>query len=124
MEILGSGKEENLRISVIFAETQGINVKVGNPTGYLVYELKVPLTQNKQHPYAIGIDTSEIDTSKSISIGFETPELDMEMMGKRMDGGMRPRGGIPGSRRPPSGRGRMPERFQLWATVKLASVPK
>lgn len=106
MEILGPGKEESLRMSVIFAETQGINVKVGNSTGYLVYELKVPLTQNKQHPYAIGTDTS-----KSINIGFETPELDREMMGGR--GG---RGGR-----------KMPEPFKLWASVKLASglsVPK
>lgn len=100
MEILGPGKEESLRMSVIFAETQGINVKVGNSTGYLVYELKVPLTQNKLHPYAIGTDTS-----KSINIGFETPELDREMMGGR----------------------KMPELFKLWASVKLVSglsVPK
>ncbi len=100
MEILGPGKEESVRMSVIVAETQGINVKVGNSTGYLVYELKVPLTQNKQHPYAIGTDTS-----KSINIGFETPELDREMMGGR----------------------KMPEPFKLRASVKLASglsVPK
>jgi hypothetical protein len=48
----------------------GVEVKAGFGTGRFVYELKVPLTtDNGRFPYAV-----EIDTSRVISVGFETPE--------------------------------------------------
>ena len=61
---MGTGKWESLH------GIPGIEVKAGFGTGRFVYELKVPLTKdNGRFPYAVGIDTSRI-----ISVGFETPE--------------------------------------------------
>jgi len=50
----------------------GIEMKAGFGTGRFVYELKVPLTaDNGRYAHAVGIDTSRV-----ISVGFETPESD------------------------------------------------
>jgi uncharacterized membrane protein YgcG len=52
----------------------GVEAKAGFGTGRFVYELKVPLTtDNGRFPYAVGIDTSRV-----ISVGFETPESDRD----------------------------------------------
>lgn len=118
MEILGHGKDEYHRMTLIQAKIQGINVKLGKSNGNLIYELKIPLNQNEQHPFAIGINTTEIDTSTVIGIGFETPEFDLEEMKKHMQnmGGM-----PPGGRGMPSGGRAKPEQLHLWIKVTLAS---
>jgi len=136
MEMLGPGKDEIYRMSLIEAETQGINAMLGFSKGNLVYELKVPFVQDEEHLYAIGINTAGIDTSTMIGIGFETPELDREEMRKKMEGenaggmppgggtGMPPgTGGMPGGMpggRPSPGAGEMPERLNLWISVKFS----
>jgi hypothetical protein len=107
MEILAGIKEETYSTSPSDAETLGINVKIGDFMGTFVYELKVPLSQNEHQPFAIGLNTSETDTSRTISIGFETPEFDMEEMKKHMGEkgmGMPPGGGMsPGGSGMPQG---------------------
>jgi hypothetical protein len=127
IEIIGPGKGQRVRMSRLL--TQGIEVELGYSKGRLVYELKVPLDQSAEHPYAIGTDTD-----KQIGLGFETPELDREKMGQMMGqrgggigrggGGMGRRGGR-GSEKGGGGEmrqgGEIAEPFELWAKVTLAS---
>ena len=134
LEILASSEEEIYRTSLTEAKTHGIDVKMGFSKGNLIYEIKVPLIQDEEHLCAIGINTTEADAGTVIGIGFETPELHMEEMRKKMEeGGI----GMPGEGQPPDG-GRMsggmrgggppggrgkPERLNLWTKVQLASKP-
>jgi hypothetical protein len=128
IEIIGSDQKDTSRISFSEAEMHGINVRLGYSGGNLVYELKVPFSQDEEHLFAIGLDAAEIDTSITIGIGFETPEIDAEEMKKKReegDMGMPPRGsGTPPGGMPPGGlRGgpEMPERLSVWTKVKLAN---
>lgn len=132
LEIFGPGKGEHLRMPVL--GSQEIHVQLGYLGGKLVYELRVPLVQDEQHPNAVGVGASE-----TIGIGFETAELDREMMRERrsgdmssggrgmrgggMSGGGRRGGGRSGGGRGGGGRrgGGMPERLELWTKVQLAS---
>ena len=126
MVILGPGKDEHRRMPV--HGSQHIQVKVGYSGGKLVYELRVPLFLDEQHPDAIGLGESQF-----VGVGFETAEVDREMIRERMRdqmGGKMPPGGqgIPGGgMRDGSMRGgRMPggemtERLDLWTKVELAS---
>ncbi|GAI13613.1 unnamed protein product [marine sediment metagenome] len=124
MEMFGHGKDEYHRMTLTQAKIQGINVKLGKSNGNLIYELKIPLSQNEQYPFAIGINTTEIDMNTVIGIGFETPEIDFEEIKKHMKNmGEMPPGG---SGMPPGGRGMLPggrakpEQLHLWTKVKLA----
>ena len=122
IEILGPGKGQRIRESLV--STGGIEVKMAYSKGNLVYELKVPLNESEAHLYAIGAGAG-----KTIGIGFETSELDREQMREMMSqrgsgtggrggkGGMGQRGGRGGMRQG----GGMPEPFELWTKVKLAS---
>lgn len=130
LEILGPGEGQRARMPI--ASAKGIEVKLGESEGRLVYELKVPLVRDTEHLYAIGTDTGQ-----KIGIGFETSELDREQMRETMGrrgggiGGMPPGGG----RMPPGGGGRgrmgggggmrpgggMPGPLELWAKVTLSS---
>jgi len=139
LEILGP--KENDRTRMPLNEANGIEVKTGRDRGILVYELKVPLVRNEHFPYAVGIGTR-----KTVSIGFETPEIGMEGMRRRSGGSSdRPSEGIsPDGRMPPDGgfmppregmgpRGRrgprqgngtgpsVPGPFELWVKAQLAS---
>ena len=129
LELLGHSEDESCTMLVSDVEELGINVKIDMSKGNLVYELKVPLTQNELHPFAIATDTT-----KTVGIGFETGKIDMEqlrkMIGERSGriGGMRSGGGrrggigrVPGGIRP--GGGRIPEHLELWVKTKLASAP-
>ncbi len=129
LEILGSGEEEIYRTSLTEAKTHGIDVKMGFSRGNLIYELRVPLIQDKDHLYAVGINIPQTDAGTVIGIGFETPELNIEEVRKKKEeGGM----GMPSEGQPPGG-GRMPggmpggagkpDRLNLWTKVKLASGP-
>lgn len=126
MIILGPEKGKSIRMPT--NGSQEIAIKLGYSGGKLVYELRVPLVQDPQHPTAIGAGAS-----KTIGVGFETAKFDRDMMRDRMRermGGDMP----PGSQgMPPSGMrgggmrgGRMPggqrlERLEYWAKVHLAS---
>jgi hypothetical protein len=132
LEIIGPEKEARERMPLMLA--QGIKAKLGNDEGFLVYELSVPLRKSADHPYAIGINGRQ-----AVGIGFETTELNPEMMKEQfggMGGGGRGRGGPPtggggrpaGGGRPPGGGppgmgppgGERPEPLELWTRVQLA----
>lgn len=126
MVILGPGEDERRRMPV--SGSREIKAKLDYSGGKLVYELRVPLVRDEQCPDAIGVNAGEI-----IGLGFETAEMDVEMIRDRMrdrmsgdmppgdqgmpGGGMRG-GGIRGGRKP--GRGR-PEKLELWTKVALAT---
>jgi hypothetical protein len=126
MVILGPEKGKSLRM--LTHGSQEIAVKLRYSGGKLVYELRVPLVQDPQHPNAIGVGASE-----TIGVGFETAKFDMDMMRdrmrKRMGGDMPPGGqgmppggmrggGMRGGRMPG---GQRPERLEYWVKVQLAS---
>ena len=131
LEIVGPEKNDVRRMSI--EQVEGIDIEVGNTTGRFVYELKVPLDRDENHPYAVGVESMA-----TVSIGFETAEIDMSEMragmeermggmrgggrsdggrtgGGRMGGGMRG-GGVRGGTRP-----EMPEPLKVWIAVHLAS---
>jgi len=121
LEILGPGKDEVKKM--LIEEAKGIDIHVEFSSGMLVYELKVPLIQSEQHPYAIGAEAGS-----SVGIGLETakterPDMRSGMSGGRGGGG--PTGGMrggPGGRGMPGGRRpRMPQPLKIFAVVQLAS---
>ena len=105
-------------------EAKGIEINVEFSSGMLVYELKVPLVQSQQHPYAIGAEAGS-----SVGIGLEVSKMKRQDMRREMSGGRggggptgRMRGGA-GGRGMPGGRGRpqMGRALKIWAVVQLAS---
>lgn len=122
MVILGPGENEHRRMPVYGSEQ--IQVKLGYSGGKLVYELRVPLVQDEQRPDAIGLREGQF-----VGVGFETAEVDREMMRERMGGRMPPDGGEMrggGMRGGGMRGGRMPgdemtEGLELWTKVELAS---
>jgi hypothetical protein len=122
LEVLGPGKDEVKKMPI--AEAKGIDIIVEFSSGMLVYELKVPLIQSEQHPYAIGAEAGS-----SVGIGLEAPKMkrsDMsgQMSGERGGGG--PSGGMrggAGGRGMPGGdrRSQMRKPLKIWAVVQLAS---
>jgi hypothetical protein len=125
LEILGSGGAKQ-RIPV--EEAHGIEVKVRNETGLLVYELKIPLQSDEEHPYAVGANAGN-----AIGVGLEIPEIDKDemkrVMEERMGGaGMPPGGGMGGMGGMGGGMGRrgyqkpkIPNGLDVWASLKLSS---
>jgi hypothetical protein len=130
-EVVGDGDENGTRLTA--AEAAGIEVALGYQDGRVVYELKVPLRQDEQHPYAIGAKGKH-----RIGVGFETPEIsrDEMMAGMREHrnggmpgggpyGGARPDGEMPGGDRdggrgPRGGPRNMPQPLDVWVKVQLA----
>ena len=118
IQLLGPGENEQITMAAANIRRFDIDVKVDEAEGNLVYELKVPITQNEETPYAILSHLKE-----GIRIGFETGNTEEERAPSGKDGG--PRGGIggwPGKMGKRRG-GKMPEPFELWTKVKLASKP-
>jgi len=121
LQLLGPRKNEQKTMLHADVGKYGINTKMGEVDGNIVYELKVPLTQNEQTRYAI-----RPDPAKRIGVGFETGKSDLKGMKKRF--GKRGGGRSEMGRRPPDGMsgrrgGKMPEPFELWTKVQLASRP-
>jgi hypothetical protein len=121
LEILGPGGAKQ-RISV--KEAKGLEIKVRNETGLLVYELKVPLRSDEEHPYAIGSNAGN-----TIGVGLEIPEVDMDEMRSAMQGQMGGQGGMPpgGGMGGGGGMGRrgyqkpkIPNGLDVWSSLKLA----
>lgn len=115
LEILGPGRAKQ---QIPVKEAKGIEIKVRNETGLLVYELKVPLRSDEEHPYAIGSNAGN-----AIGVGLEIPETDMDEMRSAMQGQMGGQGGMP----PGGGMGRrgyqkpkIPNGLDVWASIKLA----
>ena len=122
LEVLGPGKDEVKKMPI--AEAKGIDIIVEFSSGMLVYELKVPLIQSEQHPYAIGAEAGS-----SVGIGLEAPKMKRSDMSGQMSGG-RERGGMTsGMRGGAGGRGmpgdgrrpQMRKHLKIWAVVQLAS---
>lgn len=121
LEIHGPGKDEVKKM--LIEEAKGIEIDIEFSSGMLVYELKVPLIQSEQHPYAIGAEAGS-----SIGIGLETakmerPDVRSERSGERMEPGPASgvRGGAGGRGMPGGRRPRMPQPLKIWAVVQLAS---
>ena len=130
IQLLGPGENEQITMAASNIGRFDIDVKVDNAEGNLVYELKVPLTQNEQTPYAVLTDRAD-----RIHIGFETGKIELEKMAEdprqrdtmdrgrgrmgRRSGGMG--GGRGGMNREQSGGRQICEPLELWTNVNLAS---
>ncbi|MGE5359700.1 MAG: hypothetical protein ACM3NQ_11845 [Bacteroidales bacterium] len=135
LAILGPGKSDRETMGV--EEAPGIQAKLGDENGVLVYEMKVPLRKADGVRYAIGATPDAI-----IGIGLETPEFQHPQSrtgmsggdggegGRGGRGGWGGMGGMPGGMggrggygRPggEGGRGQMPKPLKQWATVLLAA---
>jgi hypothetical protein len=126
-EIIRKNKEVETRLSTLGGK--GIQLKISNEQNKFLYEMKIPLKQNNENLYAI-----DADTSKTISIGFETAEMDFDKMKERIgdengppgvSSGIPPSGGIPGGGGMPGGgqpgRKEMSKPLKVWLSVKLSS---
>jgi hypothetical protein len=122
LEVLGPGKDD-VR-SLLIDQTPGVEVRIGDVEGSLVYELKVPLTASAEHPYAIGAAPGA-----AIGIGLETPDVAGGPSRSRFGGvGMGGRGGGMGGDRPGGMGGerggfKPPKPLKVWTTAQLASGP-
>lgn len=126
LEVYGPQKDD--AHSFVTEMAPGITVKTGSADGYLVYELKVPLTKTADFPYAI-----ETKPGASIGIGVETPKMERPAgeghEGGRgggfggFGGGMGGRGGGGGMGRGGGGgeHGEQPKPLKNWATIQLAA---
>jgi len=105
IELLNEDGEVEAVLSTL--ETKNIQIKMSNPQGNFFYEMKVPLKTSGDFLYAINADTSKI-----ISIGFETAEKDFNKMKGQMESGGRGMppdgGGAPASGGGPGGGGMPP----------------
>ncbi len=118
LEIITSKKEAPQRIEV--GEAKGIEITAAPASGLLVYELKIPLLQSDEHPFAVGAQPG-----KKVGVGFETGKFNPGKLSGRPPGGMRPGGGGfgPGGGRM-GGFGQMPDMpkgLKIWARVQLSS---
>ncbi len=92
----------------IISNKEGIQVKVGYSNDRFVYELRVPLRDNKNHLYRIDAELGE-----NLSVKFETEESEL---GKIVGGGMPERGGMMppgGGQRTQQGKGMAMKRDRL-----------
>jgi hypothetical protein len=121
IEILGPMENEHHRMSII--ELRQINARFQIVDGALVYELRIPLTDNGAEPYAIGTSAGSV-----IGIGWETGGMMDRPAGRE---GMPPPGGREGMR---GGRGRggmeggepgrmgmQSKPLKAWGTLRLAA---
>lgn len=103
----------------------GVEVRIGYEMNQLVYELKMPLANNKYSQIYTDALPNEI-----LKVGFETGEFDRPERGERGNQGMRGqgggmtgggRGGMRGGQRPNmNNMQKMMEPLQFWIEVKLA----
>ncbi len=137
LEILQKSK---VPISTSIENLKGIEVSLKRSTGLIVYEVKIPLQENQDLPFAIGAEEGS-----EIGIGIEVPKMTMNMkrspggMGGRGGGmgggGMGGRGGGMGGRGGGMGggmggrsggmggqRANMQKEIKIWTTVQLAST--
>ncbi len=141
LEILAGEDKEPMSMPIAEAKELGIEVSIGFNKRTLVYEMKMPLVRDADHPFGIGanpLGLSKEEERKIIGVGIETPEMDMPEFSERMAGP--PGGGEemvgdmsggPGGA-PPSGGGRPgggpgsraePEAFSIWLLLSLSPQP-
>jgi hypothetical protein len=139
IELIGPGKNDRNTMPINEAGEYGIQCRIGNEKGYLVYELQIPLKRNESCPY--GVAVKEVTT---IGLGLETGKADFRNMRQPGEGGRRGggmggggrgggdmggmgRGGMGGGRGGGMGGGMGPggqratESLELWLKVRLAS---
>lgn len=127
-EIIKDKEDTALRIPI--DNEIGIEVSSSFYEGMFVYELKFPLNENTESPYAIGARES-----KAIGIGFETEKMGFKDRMNRMNrggfsGGRGGRGGMGAGGGRGGGRGRMNagnipksmEPLKYWIKVELAKA--
>ena len=123
IEIISKGITRRMSVS----DATGIAVSAQLLGEVLIYELRIPLATDPEHPYAI-----EAAAGSTIGLGLETPALDREALREAGTSGGASRGGRAGSkmggRRGPGGaRGgprddrAMPERLTYWTRVELST---
>ena len=69
MAILGPGKDD--RHDIALQELRGVQAKVGESVGVLVYELRVPLAVSADEPYAAGVKANAM-----LKVSLETPAFE------------------------------------------------
>ena len=130
LEILSSGRKDGKRM--LIDEARGIEVKFEAYSGMIVYECKIPFSNNDEHPYTVGAKAGAM-----IGVGIETPNIDLNAMRDQMGDktppsdigrGIPPGGSMGGGRGERQGgmgmggRGRrMPTQLKVWTVVQLAS---
>ena len=121
VEMFGPGEDETYRIAAGKGGDVEVALSVEKET--LVYELRIPLALNADHPFGVGTAAGE-----TIGVGLETPEMEKPSGGRHERGG----GGFGGSGGGFGGRGGGPpgggersgpsssDRIEAWAKVRLA----
>ena len=107
----GSGSRQTIPITK--AEEMGIYARLGMEQGYLIYELKIPITWPEEN--------------RTLGIGFETGKLERPSGGSGGGGGRGGGrggggGGMKGGKGGQPGGGR-PEPVEIWTKVHLAERP-
>jgi hypothetical protein len=121
LEIIRPGGNEPVRMNI--SEVKGTEIKLVPSRLGLIYELKVPISESDEYPFALNLVKS-----KQIAIGFEVNEFEgvrPQRMGRIPGGpgGMPPMGGGFGpGRRGPGGRSLEAEKLKIWAITKISSV--
>jgi hypothetical protein len=123
LEVLGPKKDDAR--SLVADRVPGLEVRIGQVEGSLIYELKVPIARTAEFEYAIGAAPGAL-----IGLGLETPKLEGSRggFGGLGGGGMgRPGGGVGrgggmGGRGGGMGRGGQdrPKPIKAWAALQLA----
>src|SRR5262249_44031484 len=125
LEILGPRDLDRRRMTM--GESGGIEVRSRRTNNVLVYEMKIPLSDNGAHPFAIGTTPGAV-----IGVGVEAgrnpgrmgPREESGDEGDRLGGGYGGGGGRGGRGGDRGGAGRSGEQregFKLWAKVRLAA---
>ena len=99
LEILGPGKDDVERMPVV--QATGIEVKIVQSAGAVVYELKIPLKKTEKHPYAIASNLGS-----KVDVDFETGKFTRPSGGPGaggMSGGPGGMGSGPGGMGPAGG---------------------
>lgn len=135
LEIHGP-KDDDIR-SLVLAYATGLSVALTIANNALVYELRVPLARDADHPYAIGsaagatvgfgVQSLKIATAGGgLLAGLAGGGMGGGMSGGRPGGGGRPAGGPPPDRADGEDRDRKPpappKPFNVWQTLTLAKM--
>ncbi len=138
IEILGYDEDARTVLTPDELRDCGIDIKLNESKGTLVYELRIPLLRDESHPYGIGTERSGkiAICLESGSVGTDQSRNQSENHGKRgvMGGrGGNPKGMVGGGTGRPAGSGggmgesgsmreggRTVEPVEFWLTVALA----
>jgi hypothetical protein len=132
VDVLGPGKDDAR--SLTRDHLPGFDVAIRAEEGTLHYELKVPLSRDADHPYAI-----DAPAGKTIGVGIETGKMQQRSFGSGRGGGFGGGGGMGGGGRGRGGGGGMggrggggrgggqrgfepPKPLKGWGTVTIAPV--